>query len=274
MSAPLHILLTGSSTGIGRALASHLLGARATEVWGLARSDQSGFAAAHPDRFRHSRCDVGDWDRVLAASEQESRREWQHSDRRHLPAPACRAKIGRTVATDPARWSATVRANLDGTYHAVRAGHPLLQGAARRAKIVCFSGGGATKARANFSAYGVAKTGIVRLVETIAEEERARALDINALAPGAINTRLTEEVLTLGPTVVGETEYASALETKTDRRGLAGRRSRAGGMAPLARKRWHHRPADQRALGSVAGSTEIPRPLAAGEAYTLRRGVP
>ena len=56
----------------------------------------------------------------------------------------------------------------------------------------------------------MAKTGVVRLVETIAEEERDRPYDINAIAPGAINTRLTAEVLALGPEVVGAVEYAAA----------------------------------------------------------------
>ena len=115
---------------------------------------------------------------------------------------------------DPAAWSATVRANLDGTYFTLRAFAPLLRAAPRRAKVVCFSGGGATKARGNFSAYGAAKTAIVRLVETIAEEERGQPLDINALAPGAINTRLTDEVLALGPAVVGEAEYTAAQRQK------------------------------------------------------------
>jgi 3-oxoacyl-[acyl-carrier protein] reductase len=60
----------------------------------------------------------------------------------------------------------------------------------------------------------VAKTAIVRLVETIAEEEKRSLIDINALAPGAINTRLTEEVLAKGPSVVGKTEYDAAVRQK------------------------------------------------------------
>lgn len=123
-------------------------------------------------------------------------------------------EVGRALAADPIRWSATVRANLDGTYHTLRAFAPLLAHATLRAKVVCFSGGGATKSRPNFSAYGVAKTGVVRLVETIAEEERGRPLDINAIAPGAINTRLTDEVIALGPTVVGKAEYQAALKQR------------------------------------------------------------
>jgi 3-oxoacyl-[acyl-carrier protein] reductase len=122
--------------------------------------------------------------------------------------------MGRAVAADPAAWSATVRANLDATFFSIRGFHPLLERAPRRAKVVCFSGGGASKARANFTAYAAAKTAIVRLVETIAEEERAARLDINALAPGAINTRLTEEVLAKGPAVVGAAEFEAAVRQK------------------------------------------------------------
>lgn len=59
-------------------------------------------------------------------------------------------------------------------------------------KVICFSGGGATKGRPMFSAYACAKTATVRLVETIADEEPW--LDINAVAPGAIGTTLTAEI--------------------------------------------------------------------------------
>jgi 3-oxoacyl-[acyl-carrier protein] reductase len=125
-------------------------------------------------------------------------------------------EMGRAVQADPQRWSDTVRKNLDGTYFAIRAFYPLLRRAQGRAKIVCFSGGGATKARPNFSAYAAAKTAVVTLVETLAEEEKKAPLDINALAPGAINTRLTDEVIALGPSVVGTAEYEAAVKQKAE----------------------------------------------------------
>jgi NAD(P)-dependent dehydrogenase (short-subunit alcohol dehydrogenase family) len=205
------ILLTGSSSGIGRALAERLL-ARGHEVWGLARSDQSDFAAAQAGRFRATRCDVANWTEIdLTAREVAA--AWPHVDAL-VACAGVQGEIGRTLAAHPRQWSDTVRANLDGTFFAVRAFADLLTRSPRRAKVVCFSGGGATKPRANFSAYGVAKTAVVRLVETIAEEERNRPLDINAIAPGAINTRLTDEVIALGPAVVGEAEFANARKQK------------------------------------------------------------
>ena len=207
----MHLVVTGSSTGIGRSLVERLL-AHGHIVWGLARSDQSDFVATHKGTFFASRCDVGGWPDVSRAFG-EIAATWSHIDGL-VTCAGIQGEVGRTLETDPIRWSETVRANLDGTYYAIRGAAPLLGRSPRRAKIVCFSGGGATKPRGHFSAYGVAKTGVVRLVETIAEEERSRPIDINAVAPGAINTRLTDEVIALGPKVVGEAEYAAAQKQK------------------------------------------------------------
>lgn len=204
----MRLVLSGSSSGIGRALVEHLLAA-GHEIWGLARSDQSSFAAANA-RFRCSICDVADYHAVAQAAATLAS-AWPHLEGL-ITCAGMQGEISRTLSSDPERWAATVRANFDGTYHVLRAFAPLLLGAPRRAKIICFSGGGATKARANFSAYGCAKTAIVRLVETIAVEEQSQSLDINAVAPGAINTRLTEEVIALGPAVVGDAEYQAALK--------------------------------------------------------------
>ena len=208
----MNLVITGSSSGIGRALTEHLL-ARGHQVLGLARSRQDDLVGSYPANFRAAQGDVAIWsdvERIAAGAAQV----WPHVDGL-VACAGVQGEIGRAVKADPARWSATIRTNLDGTYHAIRAFHALLSRAPGRAKIICLSGGGATKARANFSAYGVAKTGIVRLVETIAEEERDAPLDINAIAPGAINTRLTDEVIALGPELVGSSEYQAALKQKS-----------------------------------------------------------
>ena len=161
----MNIVVTGSSTGIGRALVLRLLG-EYHNVWGMARSDQTDLRSTETGTFNSSQCDVADWSQVERAFKAVSEK-WKHVDGLVCCAGS-HGEVGPAVRADPARWSATVRANLDGTFNAIRACHGLLVGAPRRAKIVCFAGGGATKARANFSGYGVAKTGIVRLVETIA----------------------------------------------------------------------------------------------------------
>lgn len=204
-----HVIITGSSSGIGRALTEHLL-TNGHQVWGIARSDQADLASRHAS-FRFSRADLADWSQVERTVAEISA-AWPHADAL-VTCAGIQGEIGPALQVDPVKWSATVRANLDATYFAVRGCADLLR-RSRRAKIVCLSGGGATKSRVHFSAYAAAKTGIVRLVETIAEETRGQLLDINAIAPGAINTRLTEEVLALGPQVVGQAEYDTAVKQK------------------------------------------------------------
>lgn len=267
----MNLVLTGSSTGIGRALAEHLLNG-GHQVWGLARSDQTDFVAQHAGAFHATRCDLADWtgaERAIAAIATE----WSHVDGL-ITCAGAQGEIGRTLTADPVRWSATIRANLDSTFFAIRGCAPMLTKTPRRAKIICFSGGGATQARARFSAYGAAKTAIVRLVETIAAEERDQALDINAIAPGAINTRLTAEVLALGPAVVGATEYAAAQKQMA-----------TGGASlekPLALVDWLLSPVSDGISGRLLAApwddwhrlAAQKAALADSEIYTLRRVLP
>jgi NAD(P)-dependent dehydrogenase (short-subunit alcohol dehydrogenase family) len=119
---------------------------------------------------------------------------------------------------DPQAWANTVSSNVGGTFFPIRAIFPYLKGSQhQRAKVLVFSGGGSTKARPFFSAYGAAKTAIVRLAETLAEEWRQMPIDINAVAPGAIYTPMIEEIIQHGARIVGEAEYAAALKLKAQR---------------------------------------------------------
>jgi len=265
----MNLVLTGSSTGIGRALAERLLSA-GHQVAGLARSDQSDFAKRWKGAFRAFRCDVANWSEIAkVASDLAS--AWPHADGL-IACAGIQGEIGRTVTADPLKWDATVRANLEGTFHAIRAFHSLLSRCPRRAKVICFSGGGATRPRANFSAYASAKTAIVRLVETIAEEERGRPLDINAVAPGRIATRLTDEIIALGPGVAGQAEVEDALKNKSL------------GSAPLERAlglvEWLLSPASDGISGRLISAPWDPWPsldpakISGTDLYTLRRITP
>jgi len=267
----MNIVVTGSSTGIGRALVLRLLG-EGHRVWGLARSDQSTFEPGEKGGFHSTVCNVSNWAEVEGAMRQVAA-AWKFVDGLVCCAGS-HGEVGPAVRANPGRWSATIRANLDGTFYAIRACHPLLVKAPRRAKIVCFAGGGATKARANFSAYGVAKTGIVRLVETIAEEEIQAPLDINAVAPGAIATRLTDEIIALGPDIAGQGEFDSAVK------------QRAGGGASLERAldlvEWLLSSKSDGITGKLLsaqwdpwqGLSEHAANLARSDVYTLRRIIP
>jgi 3-oxoacyl-[acyl-carrier protein] reductase len=196
----MRLVITGTSSGIGRHLASQLAG-QGHEVVGLARSAQRMDFVTHV-------CDVSDWAQVERARAAVAR-DWPHVDAL-ICAAAIQGAVSPAMQADPAVWSQTVRVNLDGTFFTIRAFWELLRASPRRGKVVCFSGGGATKARPNFSAYAAAKTGVVRLVENLAAEWADLPLDINAIAPGAINTAMTQETVRLGPELAGRAEFEAA----------------------------------------------------------------
>jgi NAD(P)-dependent dehydrogenase (short-subunit alcohol dehydrogenase family) len=83
-------------------------------------------------------------------------------------------------------------------------------------KIINLSGGGATAPLPRISAYAASKAAVVRLTETLAEECRDYSIDINAIAPGALNTRLLDEILESGPDAVGQSFYEKAQKQKAD----------------------------------------------------------
>lgn len=110
-------------------------------------------------------------------------------------------------------WVDAIRINLLGVVYCTRRALPALRASAR-GKIVIMSGGGATKPLPFVSAYAASKAGVVRFGETLAEELRGAGIDVNMVAPGALNTRLLAEVIAAGAAVVGDEFYAQALKQR------------------------------------------------------------
>ncbi len=117
---------------------------------------------------------------------------------------------GPIDAVDWDEWRSAIEVNLLGTVLCCRLFLPLLE-RARRGKIIILSGGGATKPMPYLSAYAASKAAVVRFGETLAEELRDRHIDVNMVAPGALNTRLLQEVLNAGPEKVGRAAFEKAL---------------------------------------------------------------
>jgi NAD(P)-dependent dehydrogenase (short-subunit alcohol dehydrogenase family) len=115
--------------------------------------------------------------------------------------------IGPTEEIPWEEWLQTVNVNLSGTLlvsrEAIRVMKPRGHG-----KIVVISGGGATNPMPRFAAYAATKAAVVRLTETLAEELREFHIDVNAVAPGALQTRLLKQVLAAGPEKAGQEFYA------------------------------------------------------------------
>ena len=118
---------------------------------------------------------------------------------------------GTIEQTDWSEWVRAVEINLFGSVLVSRAVVPHLRQRGY-GKIIQLSGGGATAPMPGLSAYAVSKAAVVRFAETLAEELREHHVDVNALAPGALNTRMLDEVISAGPERVGEAYYKRALE--------------------------------------------------------------
>ena len=200
----MNIVITGASSGIGQFLADSLA-VRGHEVCRLARSPQAGFSF---------QCDVGDWSAVENCVKKISAK-WNSLDAL-ICCAGIQEPIGPAMEIDPLAWRRNFAVNLDGTFFTIRALYPLLKKSSARAKVICFSGGGSTGPRPNFAAYGVSKTGVVRLVEMLASEWAGNPPDINAIAPGAIFTKMTEEVLASGERLAGAKEFESAAKLQRD----------------------------------------------------------
>jgi 3-oxoacyl-[acyl-carrier protein] reductase len=122
--------------------------------------------------------------------------------------------IGFITDLDSRVWLDTININLGGTFLCIKAVLPTMI-KNRRGKIINLSGGGSVSPRPRFSAYSAAKAAVVRLTETLAEEVKEYNININAIAPGAVNTRLLDEVLAAGETA-GKIEQAKAIKQKKE----------------------------------------------------------
>lgn len=120
---------------------------------------------------------------------------------------------GSIEDVDWTEWIKAIEINLYGSVLMCRELIPYFK-KQRYGKVIQLSGGGATNPLPKISAYAVSKAAIVRFAETLAEEVRGFRIDVNALAPGALNTRMLEEVLMAGPERVGKEFYERSLKQK------------------------------------------------------------
>ena len=109
---------------------------------------------------------------------------------------------GTLETIDWQEWTRAIEINLLGSVLPSRAVLPHFK-KVRRGKIIQLSGGGATNPLPHLSAYAASKAAVVRFMETLAEETREHHIEVNAIAPGALNTRMLDQLLGAGPQAIG-----------------------------------------------------------------------
>ncbi len=96
--------------------------------------------------------------------------------------------VGPLQDNDASYWSNTILVNVVGVFLCCRAALPVMI-SNNRGKIINVYGG---RGR-NVSAYGASKIAVADITETLAAELRSKNIQVNALSPGSIDTRMWEE---------------------------------------------------------------------------------
>lgn len=118
--------------------------------------------------------------------------------------------VGAVEDVDWQSWLRTMEINVLGAVLLSRAVLPHFKHATY-GKIIQLSGGGATNPLPLLSAYAASKAAVVRFMETLAQETRRHHIDVNSIAPGALNTRILDQFIAAGPDRIGAEFHARAL---------------------------------------------------------------
>lgn len=269
-------LITGGSQGFGRHLVEAFLAEGANVVFcaRTAADVEQTRAALAPglkpgQQLVGQACDVSDPASVTALFTRAAQLGPLHAVVNNA---GIYGPIGPTEEVALADWTQAWQVNVTGTLlvcqHAIRAMKPRGAG-----KIINISGGGATNPMPRFVAYAATKAAVVRLTETLAEEYRADKIDVNAIAPGALRTRLTQQVLAAGPEKAGADYFAKNKKWSDE-----------GAVDPklgAALCVWLASADSDGVTGKLISAQWDPwkdpakfRALATGDIYTLRRIVP
>jgi len=128
---------------------------------------------------------------------------------------AIQGPIGSSWDNDPVLWEQSIYVNLISPVKLSRACAKWMI-PQRQGKIISLSGGGATGSRPKFSSYAVAKTGMVRFSEILADELREYNIQVNCVSPGAMLTSLLDDVVSAGPSLAGKKEFDIAIRIKEE----------------------------------------------------------
>jgi NAD(P)-dependent dehydrogenase (short-subunit alcohol dehydrogenase family) len=201
-------LITGASQGLGAEIARHYVSNGASVM--LCARSVDNLAAAQDSltpllvsgaRIVTIAADVGerrDVDRIFERLRAEFPRLDILVNNAGVYGP-----MGNIENVDWDEWVDAIRINLLGLVYVSRAAMPMFR-AQRYGKIINISGGGAANPMPAITAYAASKAGVVRFTESLALECRDDHIDVNAIAPGALVTRMMDRLLEAGPEKVGQ----------------------------------------------------------------------
>lgn len=189
-------IVTGGSRGIGRAVVKLLarLGANvvvnyvsdeAAAAQAVATADAAGREAF---RFKANIAKLDQAERLLDACIKRFKR---------VDILVCNAGIWEGAPVESLSeelWDRTMDINLKGAWTVCRAAVPILK-KQRSGKIVLVSSTAGQRGEANYSNYAASKGGLIAFTKSLASELAEWGINVNAVAPGWVETGMTEKAL-------------------------------------------------------------------------------
>jgi len=181
-------IVTGSTRGIGRAIAQALVTAGAkVAVCGREQAKAAAVAAELGGTTMGVALDVGDSASIEAAVDAVTK-AWGGVD--ILVNNAGITKDNLLLRLDDEQWDTVIDANLKGAYRTVKA---CLKGMMkkRRGRIINITSVVGLMGNKGQSNYAASKAGLLGFTKSVAKEYASRGITANCVAPGYIETDMT-----------------------------------------------------------------------------------
>ena len=177
-------LVTGASRGIGRAIAAELVRAGASVVVGYRSGAEEAEALAAEIGGRALQADVADPEQAAGLVEEAG-------DLDILVNNAGLTRDGLILRMSDEDWRTVLDTNLGGVFHTCRAAARGMM-KKRAGSIVNLTSVVGIHGNAGQTKYAASKAGIIGFTKSLAKEMASRGVRANAVAPGYIQTALTE----------------------------------------------------------------------------------
>lgn len=189
-------IVTGGSRGIGRAIVELLATAGAKVIVNYLKDEAAAIEAvgaaqklgAQAISVQADVAKVAEAEQLVAAALQQFQR---------IDILICNAGIWEGSPVEEMSeelWDRTLDINLRGTWSVCRAVIPHLK-AQREGKIVILSSTAGQRGEANYSNYAASKGAQIAFTKSLAEELGEWGINVNAVAPGWVNTEMTRAAL-------------------------------------------------------------------------------
>jgi 3-oxoacyl-[acyl-carrier protein] reductase len=194
-----HVLITGGTRGIGKALAVRLAteGAKLSLNYFSRDEDAQQTVTQITGQGGEAFAMKGDNASPKTAADVVAQARAQHGPIDMLVTAAGLSIPGSADAMTWERWKTTLNVNLDGTFNMIYAVIEEMQ-RQQFGRIVTFSSIAALRARENQIAYSVAKAGVIAMTRCMAEAWARQGIRMNCVCPGLTETEMAH---TLSPEV-------------------------------------------------------------------------